>query len=107
MATPAKKPDPLEEAHFRIDEHERRLADLDKAREEMPAHVQGGIAALHAAFKAEIGQLVIEQRKDVESDHAVVAKLDELIATLNKPVTRTCTINLPSGPVTMTVREER
>jgi hypothetical protein len=115
------KVDPVEQAHFRIDEHERKLREVEKIGAGIPDMVNGGVAALHAGMKAEVAQILANQAKDIQTDTAVVErldrlcecierqceKLDALIAVLGAPCTRESTINLPSGPVHMTVRERK
>jgi len=119
----AEKPklDPLEEAHFRLDEHERALHDIRKVGDSIPSLVDGGVAALHASMKAELAELRAGQAADVESDRAVAesnkalaleikelcADIKALVKALCTPTTRTATMTLPSGPATMTVRETR
>lgn len=113
-----KKPDPIEEAHFRIDEHERKLSEIGKIAEGIPALIHGGVATLQAgmdaAMDSKLAKLIAAQAQDVETDRAVVERLDRLIEKISAlievmraPTTRAATINLPSGPVTMTVREAR
>jgi hypothetical protein len=109
-----KKADPLEEVHFRVDEHERRFAELGRIADSIPALVHGGISALQAALDAKLEKLIAAQAQDVESDRAVVQKIEELCAdikslvrVLSSPTTRTAVLTLPSGPATMTVRETR
>jgi hypothetical protein len=110
------KKDPIEDAHFRIDEHERKLESIGKALtpETVAALVQGAVAALQATTDAKLERILTAQTDDAAADKevaakisALIGKIDELIATLRSPITRTATISLPSGPANMTVRESR
>ena len=122
------KPDPIEEVHFRVDEHERALQEIRKIGDSIPALVDGGVAALHASMKAELAQILAGQAKDAEADRAVAesnrelsesnkalaseikelcADIKTLVRALCTPTTRIATLTLPSGPATMTVREAR
>lgn len=120
-----RKPPVDEEAHFRIDEHERRLEDISKVGDSIPDLVNGGVAALAAALKTEFLREIQEikdlREQDIETDKAVVesnkaivtkldslcGKIDRLCDALLAPTTRTATLDLPSGAATMTVRESR
>lgn len=89
----AEKPDPTEEVHFRVDEVVRDMAAL---REEF------------ARMATLINQALVAQKGPGASELAEIrAILDTLAKTQGAAVTRTGTINLPSGPVTMTVRETK
>jgi hypothetical protein len=124
----ATKPDPIEEVHFRVDEHERALQEIRKIGDSIPALVDGGVAALHASMKAELAQILAGQAADVASDKEVAqsnrevaetnkalakqmqdlcARIDTLVRALCTPTKRTAVLELPSGPATMTVRESR
>jgi uncharacterized protein (DUF342 family) len=110
-----------EEAHFRIDEHEREIQGIKRAHGEIPAMVRGGVEALHASFESQIGKLIASQKEDVDTDREVVEKLEDLteriaelcadikalVKVLQAPTTRTATLQLPSGPASMTVKESR
>ena len=113
------KIDPIEDVHFRVDEHERALQEIRKIGDSIPALVEGGVSALHAHMKTQLDELRAGQAEDIESDRALAesnkvlaSKIDELCADLKSlvralcaPTTRTATLTLPSGPATMTVRE--
>jgi hypothetical protein len=116
----AEKPkrDPVEDAHFRIDEHERKFAGLQDMASKIPGMVEGGVGVMRASLKSEFMEALA---KDVETDTRVIERLDKLIETneklavelravamaLGRECTRESVINLPSGPVTMTVRERK
>ena len=115
MATPAKK-DPVESAHFRIDEHERQIGSMKETLSPVAiaAMVRGALAEQQLSLEAKLERIIAAQAKDMETDKAVVGKITELCEELKaltvallSPMTRTSTINLPSGPVTMTVKEQR
>lgn len=103
------KVDPVEEAHFRLDEHERKLDAIGKALtpETVAALVHGAVAAVEVSMKARFDELLEALHEDSKSDREVVGALRELIETLRMPTTRTAHLDLPSGPATMTVRESR
>lgn len=110
------KKDPVLDAQFRMDEHERRIDAIGKALtpETVAALVQGAVAALQATTDGKLQQILSAQKEDVAADkevaasiHQLIGKIDELISTLRAPVTRTATIALPSGPATMQVKETR
>lgn len=101
--------DASEDLHFRLDEHERVLDQIGQAikPECIAAVVQGAVAALHASMQAQTEKLLSAVREDVQTDKDVVAAVCELIETMKRPVRRTTTLNLPSGPVTVTTEESR
>jgi hypothetical protein len=109
-----------EEAHFRIDEHERRLSGIESALkpEVVSALVHGAMAALAGEMQnnlnSQMQQLVKVVREDVATDKGVIEEVrklvgavGELVRVLKAPVTRTSTVHLPSGPVSMTATERR
>ena len=106
-----------EEAHFRIDEIERQQAEFAEAIDPnlIAGVVRGAVAAMHADTESKVSGMMQAQterlleavNKDAALDREVIASIRELIDTLKQPVTRTTTINLPSGPVTMTLHEKR
>jgi hypothetical protein len=114
-----KKRDPAEEAHWRLDEHERKLEEVKP--EKLAAMLQGAVEALHARHQVDTERLISSVKEDVESDRAVVKKLDALtvqlaelcrdlkalVAALSRPTVRSATVDLPSGRATMTVHEKR
>jgi hypothetical protein len=94
----APKLDPVEQAHFRIDELVRENAELK--RQVSVEHIAGVAHGAAADY--------LDRNK--VGNTALIAKMEELIATMQmllEPTTRTSTINLPSGPVTMVVNERR
>jgi hypothetical protein len=113
-----KKVDPIEQVHFRVDEHERRFRELDGIKQQIPGMVEGGVAALRASMKSEfleaLQEVMKNQARDIQTDTQVIEELREVCACLRElckvmaaPCTRESTINLPSGPVHMTVRERK
>jgi hypothetical protein len=111
----------IEQAHYRADDHERRIGELKGMADKLPAMVHGAVEALHAGMKAEMAhrdedfkallselrEFIAVQKADAMKDAQVVERLDRLIEVLGAPSVRESTINLPSGPVTMTVRERK
>jgi hypothetical protein len=88
----------VEQAHFRIDALARENAELK--RQVSVEHITGVAhgAAADYADRLQVG------------NSAVVAKIELLIEAIHLllgPTVRTSTINLPSGPVTMTTDERR
>ena len=79
-----KKRDPVEEAHFRIDEHERKFTELGKAADAVPAMVHGGVAALEASMQAKLDKIIAAQAEDIETDRAVVKAIGELVEQLKR-----------------------
>ncbi|HUP06808.1 MAG TPA: hypothetical protein VMU47_06645 [Caldimonas sp.] len=99
-----------EEAHFRLDEHERKLEAVKP--ETLAAMLQGAVEALHARHQVDLERLIAAQREDIDTDRKVIEKLEaladritELVEALSRPKTRTATVQLPSGPATINVRE--
>jgi hypothetical protein len=84
------KPDAIEEAHFRIDEHERRFAELDKAfsPEMLTGIAQGAVSVLGAELdrrlKEHSDHIVELLGKDVETDKEVVASIKELVTVIKE-----------------------
>lgn len=111
------------EAHFRIDEQERRLSEIGKATspEAIQALISGVQAALQASSRADVEELrrqVMASQSDSKAMLQVVdllgsflakqdalnSKMDQLLSTLSSPREREVTAHLPSGPITMRVR---
>lgn len=107
VAAPKGPADP--DAHFRLDEHERLLSELGKnlSPEVVAGVVHGAVSALHVTMQADTEKLLKAVREDMQTDRDVVAAVRELITVLKTPVTRTTTLQLPSGPVTVTTTETR
>lgn len=134
----AKKPNPIEEAHFRVDEHERRLTQFESVigvpvvKHERPAaadpvedvHLrvdeqERRIAAIEQMFSPEnlallVPMILKAMGEEAKADQAVsqkletlIGKFETLVSVLLTPTTRTATLELPSGPAMMTVRETR
>ena len=117
----------IDDAHFRIDEHQRKLDAIEKniAPEVMGAHVQGAATMILAQVRAEHDKRDAEaaksQAEDAEADkevaqtnREVVARLDMLIEAIHALVRgmgvsceRVSTIDLPSGRVTVTTKETK
>lgn len=91
----AEKPkaDPIEEVHFRVDELVRDMAALREAFAQVSALINQALVAQKGPGASELAEIRVI--------------LDTIAKTQGAAVTRTGTINLPSGPVTMTVREEK
>jgi uncharacterized protein (AIM24 family) len=116
----ANQIDAVEDLHFRQDEIERALAALalSSKPETIVSVVQGAVCAMQAQLQNDIvsnGQKLLDAfARDATTDESVAAKLDvvadkldALVSMLAKPVKRVCTVEMPSGPVTMTVTETR
>jgi hypothetical protein len=91
-----RKIDPVEDMHFRLDEIERKVDAL--AAQLTPSHIAAHINGMAS-------QLLAGNKIDQSS--ALVLAIRELIEVEKKPVTRTGTVDLPSGTVRMTVTEQR
>jgi hypothetical protein len=98
-----------EQAHFRIDDIERSLTSVHAAikPEVIAALVQGVVSTLEIKMQGETERLLKAVREDVTTDQEIIKELRELVAVLKAPITRTSTIELPTGPVSMTVTEHR
>lgn len=134
----ARKINPVEEAHFRVDEHERVLTQLEKVigvpvekRERTASqdpvedvHLrvdeqERRIKGLEQMFAPEnlallVPMILKAMGEEAKADQAVATKLETLIgkfetlvSVLLTPTTRTATLELPSGPALMTVKETR
>lgn len=99
----------MNDPHWRIDEQERRLGAIEEALtpEMVAAVVAGAVAALKAQMQTETQALLKAVTQDRAGDGELIAAVKELVQTLRAPITRVSTINLPSGPVSMTVNESR
>lgn len=115
-STQAKPPPDPNDLDWRLDEHERQLHQIEEGLkpEHVAAIAQGAVAALHLSMQAETEKLLKAVREDVHTDQEVVAAMRELCADikslilcLGAPVTRRSTMDLPSGPVTVTTTETR
>lgn len=102
-----------EEAHFRIDEMERRMASVPST-EHIAGIAGGAVSVMLEEIRRELGELRAEKSEDVKADRELtrsnqelVGKIGELIEAMKAPKVRTSTVNLPSGPVTMTTKESR
>jgi hypothetical protein len=75
-----------EEAHFRLDEHQRQLDELKAhtSPEHVAGMVQGATAALHTSMQAETEKLLKAVREDVDTDKAVVKAIGELVAVIRE-----------------------
>jgi hypothetical protein len=109
-----------EEAHFRIDEMERKLAAMPTT-DGISGIAAGAAAVTLSQIKAELSAIKMRQEADIALDREVVesnlqvqrsnlelcAALKELCQHLCKPTVREISAQLPSGPVRMTVNETR
>ena len=80
------RPGSAESAHFRIDEHERRLTALEGNPTTSPDHiaglVSGAAAAVHGSLQAELAKVLAAQARDQDTDRAVVEAIRELVEEL-------------------------
>jgi hypothetical protein len=91
-----------EEAHFRIDEQERKLAAMP-TMDGISSMVTGMLAMCLEEIKREIGKGVSATRADASADKELTGAVRELIDVLKAPkAARTITAHLPSGPVKVT-----
>jgi hypothetical protein len=92
----------IEQAHFRIDELSRQNTELRKWAD--PAHLagvaHGAVMEVHNKFPKDAASLILAIYENT-------AAVQALVKVLSAPVTRESTINLPSGPVHMSVRETK
>jgi len=99
--------DRLNDAHFRLDESERRLDTLEKtiAPEMLAELVKRAAQIMFDGMKMEQAKLLTAVREDTETDRAVVQAIRELIEELRRPKERRSTVQLPSGEVSVTTHE--
>ena len=102
-----------EEAHWRIDEIERRLTEVPST-EGIAGIAGGAVSVMLSEIRRELAEIKSKQTADVDLDRQVVESnrltqecIRELIEQLKKPTSREITAQLPSGPVTMRVQETR
>lgn len=55
----------------------------------------------------EVDRVIEALAQDVRTDREVAGAIRQLVEMLSKPVHRTCTLQLSTGPVTLTVLEQR
>jgi hypothetical protein len=102
-----------EEAHFRIDEIERKIASVPST-EHIAGIAGGAVSVMLSEIKRELAEIKTRQAEDIALDREVIqsnldlrAAMKELCENLCKPTTREISAQLPSGRVTMTVNETR
>jgi hypothetical protein len=127
----AEKPKSDEETHFRVDEHERLLSKFEeifgipeRARpsggvsERIADHDQRirvieqmfspeNLALLMPAILKAMGEDAAADKGVSEKLDALISRFDTLVSVLLTPTTRVATLDLPSGPAVMTVRETK
>jgi hypothetical protein len=88
-----------EELHARLDDHERRAGRLEGqlTDETLGGRIHGQVMAAVEKTPRE-GALLVAL-------HSLTAQLVALVEELRMPRERTATLNLPTGPATMTVHE--
>jgi hypothetical protein len=106
MPAAGKPKDPLEDVHFRLDELHRMLA-AQPSTDHIAGIAAGVTAAALERIEAQLVAMKTATDEDVRTDREIIQSVRDLIEQLKKPVTRTTTVNLPSGPVTMTTTEKR
>lgn len=103
----------IEDAHWRMDEHERALDEIKRglSPEVVAAIVQGAVSVLHTKLMETVQQKYTDMEKllegfrgEVSDNKELACAVRELVAKLG-PKTKTATLNLPSGPVTVTIQE--
>lgn len=106
----------LDDAHMRIDEIDRVLmAVRDAIKPEVLAALlaaaMGTVDIQRRCDKEEILAAITRDlaadAKVAESNAELITWVRELVKVMCMPVTRTSRINLPTGPVELTVRETR
>lgn len=95
------KPPVDEEAHFRIDDIERKLQDVPSS-EHIASIVGGAVGVMLEQVKRELAQMVAGNRQDVKADRELIDAVRELIECMKAPKARTITAHMPSGPVRIT-----
>ena len=102
-----------EEAHWRIDEIERRLTEVPST-EVISGIAAGASAVTMHQLEARLKAIEAKQDEDMALDRQVIESNQKLAQALTamceqmcKPTTREITAQLPSGPVTMRVQETR
>lgn len=99
-----------EEAHFRIDELERKIASMPTT-ESISGIAAGAAAVTMSQIKADIAAIRTSQDDNAsqlrEVIQSMVTSVNLLCEQLAKPTTREISAQLPSGPVTMRVSERR
>jgi hypothetical protein len=105
----APKRDAIEEAHFRIDELVRENAELRRrTTSEFAAGIaHGAVKEFQNKYPNDPGSVVAALLELAAAQRENTAAQRELIAIMSAPSTRESTINLPSGPVHMTVHEKK
>ena len=78
-----------EEAHHRLDEHDRQFHDM--AEQMGPEAIAGMVKGAHAAFQDGFERKVMDQlltalRSDMETDRKVIAGLDKLCTAIGELV---------------------
>lgn len=88
MKRPKGVPPPDEEAHFRIDEHDRKLGAIEKSLspEAIANLVKGAAAVMYGEMQTQTDRLVKSLREDLEADKAVVRKVSDLVGELRELV---------------------
>ena len=82
MPDPKPKRDLAADAHFRLDEHHRRLDDLEKGTSEET--VNGIVLALRATLKSDTEEMLQAIREDVKVDRDVVKAIGELVDVIKQ-----------------------
>lgn len=99
-----------EEAHFRIDELERKIAGMPTT-ESISGIAAGAAAVTMSQIKADIAAIRTSQDDNAsqlrEVIQSMVTSVNLLCEQLAKPTVREISAQLPSGPVRMTVSETR
>jgi len=100
------KPPVDEDAHFRIDELERKMAAVPNS-DHIAGVVSGAVNAKIEEMRKDIAEFKAGVEGRVQSANELTLALKELVETLKTPVERTSTVHLPSGPVSLTTHEHR
>jgi hypothetical protein len=111
-----KKVDMAEEAHWRLDEHDKRISDVDAKLDNLGKAADGLPLALVALMKAEVEKMIDAKLKEFESRDKTEDRkmIRDMFGELFKQyedqeieVTKHGTVETPEGVHKMTVTETR
>jgi hypothetical protein len=85
-------------------EHRERLRTAAVVHETVKHQVHESIST---SLQKETERLLVAMQEDVQTDREIVVAIRELVQALRAPIQRTCTLHLSTGPVAITVHEQR